>query len=293
MVFCEVAQKGSFTEAAKSLGISKSAVSQQITKLEQSVGHQLITRNTRGVSLSAIGQKILARSVLLKEQVDLIYEELAVAGENPSGRFSVTLPHSMEKNIVIPAISQLCKEFPDILPVLDITDKPKDLIQDKLDVAIFIGDLKDSNYRALPIGSIKEEFYATPGYLKEHGEPMCMDDLFEHRWIGTGWQGNRLSYYEDRVGAERQEIDIRPSPQLNTSSCALNFALQDMGVVLLPNVLAEEWVQEGSLVHVLTPFRGPLWPIYFVHSFQNEKPVHVARFYQLVKQHFNEVLEGC
>ena len=132
---------------------SKSAISQQIKRLEQDIGQQLLSRNTRGMSLTATGEKLLSRCELLRDQVDLAFEELNHSKETPSGTFSLTIPHSCEKDIVIPAVSQLCVEFPQIEPDILVTDKAKDLIQNNLDIAIYAGELKDSNYRALPIGN--------------------------------------------------------------------------------------------------------------------------------------------
>ena len=114
LIFAEVAQRGSFTDAAQHLGMSKSAVSQHISRLEEQIGVQLLSRNTRGMALTAYGTKLLSRSELLKDQVALAFQELDSAEQTPSGLFSVTFPHLLEKDVVTPALAQLCKEFPRI-----------------------------------------------------------------------------------------------------------------------------------------------------------------------------------
>ena len=158
LIFAEVANKQSFTGAAKHLGMSKSAISQQITRLEKDIGQQLLSRNTRGMSLTAAGKRLLGRCELLRDQVDLALDEINDSKEEPSGVLALTIPHSCEKDIVIPALRQLCLEFPKIQPDLLVTDQPTDLIQNNLDIAIYAGELKDSNYRALPIGTCSEIF---------------------------------------------------------------------------------------------------------------------------------------
>lgn len=185
LIFAEVANRQSFTGAAKYFGMSKSAISQQIKRLEQDIGQQLLSRHTRGMALTATGEKLLRRCELLRDQVGLAFEELNHSKEVPSGTFAVTIPHSCEKDIVIPAISQLCLEFPEIEPKILVTDEPKDLIQNKLDVAIYAGELKDSNYRALPIGKIGEYFCASPTYRQRNGQPANVDELQNHRLIAT------------------------------------------------------------------------------------------------------------
>lgn len=108
LIFAEVAHKQSFTLAAKQFGISKSTISQQVKRLEEQIGQQLLSRHTRGMSLTAAGEKLLARCELLRDQVELAFEELNHSKQAPSGVFALTIPHSCERDIVIPALNQLC-----------------------------------------------------------------------------------------------------------------------------------------------------------------------------------------
>lgn len=177
LIFAEVAKQQSFTLAAKQLGMSKSAISQQLKRLEDDIGQQLLSRHTRGMSLTAVGEKLLGRCELLSDQVELALEELDSSQEIPSGTFALTIPHSFEKDVVVPAPRQLCKEFPLIQPQIHVTDSPLDLIQNNLDVAIYGGELKDSNYRALPMGSATEIFCASPTYVQKYGLPRQLHQL--------------------------------------------------------------------------------------------------------------------
>ena len=141
MVFTVVAQKQSFTKAAAHLQISKSAVSQQVSLLESELGVRLLNRTTRELSLTAIGSKLLERCTVLQDQLSLVFNDLAEAGVSPSGRFAVTYPHSLESSIILPAVEQLCIEFPHLEPVLIADDAPLDLVEHQLDVAIHVGEL--------------------------------------------------------------------------------------------------------------------------------------------------------
>jgi len=116
LVFVEVANKRSFTSAAKKLGMSKSAISQQIKRLETTIDQQLLVRNTRGVVLTAVGETLLARSELLSAQLNLAVSELDNAKAQPSGLFKISVPPFFEKDIVMPALAQLSLEFPHITP---------------------------------------------------------------------------------------------------------------------------------------------------------------------------------
>ncbi len=289
LIFSEVANRQSFTLAAKQLGMSKSAISQQIKRLEQTIGQQLLSRNTRGMSLTATGEKLLSRCELLRGQVDLAFEELNHSKEAPSGVFSLTIPHSCEKDIVIPAISQLCVEFPQIEPEILVTDEGKDLIQNNLDVAIYGGDLKDSNYRALPIGNIQEYFCATPTYIQKYGKLKTLDDLQKHRLIATSWQSAVMAVYKNNALNEQKLLNLKHFAKTNTLPSTFEMVLHDMGIALLPQFVIQSAVTNGHLVRVLPEYQGRQWPFYMVHRFQGKKPVHIDRFYQLVKHFFSKV----
>mgnify|MGYP002700193782 CR=1 FL=1 len=286
LIFAEVAKQQSFTLAAKQMGMSKSAISQQLKRLEDDIGQQLLSRHTRGMSLTAAGEKLLGRCELLRDQVELVIEELDSSKETPTGTFALTIPHACEKDVVVPALGQLCKEFPLIQPQIHVTDDAQDLIQHNLDVAIYGGELRDSNYRALPLGSASEIFCATPTYVQKHGLPSQPHQLQDHSFIATSWQKPPLALYSNYDLAEKISLDVNFFANTNTLPCALEMALHHMGIVLLPEFTVQSAFASGQLVRVLPEHQGRQWPFYMVHRFQGEKPIHITRFYQLVKHYF-------
>ena len=288
LFFAEVANKKSFTLAAKQFGMSKSAISQQIKRLEQHIGQQLLSRHTRGMSLTTAGEKLLSRCELLRDQVDLAFEELNHAKQMPSGTFALTIPHACERDIVIPALHQLCIEFPKIKPKILVTDEAKDLIQDNLDLAIYGGELKDSNYRALPIVTVSEIFCATPGYVQKYGQADKPDDLLDHRIIAAPWQTSSLAIYKNDALSEKISTNVTYFAKTNTFPSAMEMVLQGMGVALLPEFVVQTSLAHGDLVRVLPKYQGWQWPFYMIHRFHGEKPIHVTRFYQLVRHFFSK-----
>jgi DNA-binding transcriptional LysR family regulator len=289
LIFAEVANKQSFTLAAKKLGMSKSAISQHIKRLEADTGQQLLSRNTRGMSLTAAGEKLLDRCELLREQVDIAYDELNQSKETPSGIFALTIPHSFEKDIVIPALKQLCLEFPLLKIDLQVTDKAIDLIENNLDVSIYGGDLKDSNYRALPIGKANEYFCASPTYIHKQGKLDNIEDLPEHKFIATSWQKNLLTLYKNNNFDDKNHVEIEFFAQTDTLPSALTIVLHGMGIALLPEFSIQSALTNGELMRVLPVYQGKQWPFYMVHRFHCEKPIHITRFYKLVKHFFSKM----
>jgi len=292
LIFAEVAKQRSFTLAAKQLGMSKSAISQQLKRLEEDIGQQLISRHTRGMSLTATGEKLLGSCELLRDQVEMAIDELDSNRETPSGTFALTIPHSCEKDVVVPALSQLCTEFPLIQPELHVSDSAQDLIQNNFDVAIYGGELKDSNYRALPIGSAIEIFCASPVYVQKHGLLSQLEQLQDHNIIATSWQKQSLAIYNTHELAEKIALDVNFYANTNTLPSTLAMAINHMGIVLLPEFTVQSAFANGQLVRVLPEHQGWQWPFYMVHRFQGEKPIHITRFYQLVKHFFSKANVG-
>jgi DNA-binding transcriptional LysR family regulator len=289
LIFAEVANKQSFTLAGKKLGMSKSAISQRIKRLEQDTCQQLLSRNTRGMSLTSAGEKLLSRCELLRDQVDLAYDELSMSKEMPSGVFALTIPHSFEKSIVIPALKQLCLEFPLLQIDLQVTDQPLDLIESNLDVSIYGGELKDSNYRALPIGTANEIFCASSSYLQKNNNLNTIKELINHQVIATSWQKQILEVFENNNFSDKQFVQIEYFTQANTLTSVLEFILQDMGIALLPEFVVQSALAKSELVRALPKYQGQQWPFYMVHRFHGEKPIHITRFYHLVKHYFSKV----
>lgn len=292
LIFAEVAKRGSFTQAANALNMSKSAVSQQISKLEQVVGCQLMVRNTRGLSLTPTANKLLQRCELLLDQVDMAFNELQNIEDMPTGTLSITVGHALEQNVALPAISQLCQEFPTIEPNLIVTDKKLDLVQDKLDIALFAGEPKDSGYRALPIGEMTEIWCASPAFVNKHGFPSQPDQLQNFRWIATLWQKNNLRIFDQANQRLSMPVSLTPFARANTLSSAISMTLHNMGILLLPDVTAMPLINSNQLVPIMPNFTGPKWPVYMVHGFGAVKPRHITRFHQLVSHFFHRSDKG-
>ena len=288
MIFAAVAQKKSFTEAAKHLKVSKSAVSQQVSLLEAELGASLLNRTTRELSLTALGARLLERCTVLQDQLALLFNDLDEAGLSPSGRFAVTFPNSLQSTIIIPAIEQLLAEYPNLEPVLNADDQSLDLVEHNLDVAIHIGELPDSGYRALPVGSLVELFCATPLYLSKNGSISSIPELMTHRWIAMPWQSPE-TIVTNLKNSKKHTIHLNQFAECNTLPAAIDIALRHLGIVLVPDIVAKPLIDSGQLIHIAKSYQGPQWPVYTVHAYQNEKPIHITRFHQIICRSFERM----
>lgn len=281
MVFSTVVSKKSFTQAAKHLNISKSAVSQQITLLESELGVRLLNRTTRGVSITPIGEKVVKRCLVLQDQVDLLFNDLKNAGEVPKGRVVITYPFSLQKAVILPAIEQLCREFPGLEPELIADDSSLDLISHKIDIAVHIGELPDSTYRALPAGNLTEIFCATPLYINRNPNIQHAQDLCHYNWIATGWQQARVEVTDNTNGSV-EVIRLKQFSKTNTLLTTIEMVMMHMGFALIPHVVAQPLIKSGDLMQIAPNFSGSQWPIYTLHAYKSEKPIYITRFHQLI-----------
>jgi DNA-binding transcriptional LysR family regulator len=291
LIFAEVAKQRSFTGAAKKLELSKSAISQQIKRLESELNMQLLARNTRGIALTQAGETLLARCELLSEQLANAVNDIQQVRAQPHGIFKISVPPFFERDIIVPAIRQLCLEFPRIEPELVITGRWQDLIEHKLDAAIFGGVLKDSNYKAQSIGKVSDMFCATPNYLLRHGSPDTVADLQQHKYIASRWQKGDLTLIDKQQGIEHT-LSLSHFAHTNNLPTLVEMTLADMGIALLPEFIAKQEIRRGQLVHVLPNHHGRPWHFYFLHRYQDQKPAYVERFYVLVTHYFKLVMSG-
>jgi len=161
------------------------------------------------------------------------------------------------------------------------------LVENQLDIAIHIGELPDSGYRALPIGSLKELFCATPSYLNQHGEIESIEELAQHRWISASWQKKNTTINYIKSG-KKEKVMLNEFAKANTLPAAVGMSLRDLGIVLVPDVVANALFRSGQLVQIAKHLSGPEWPVYTVHVYQHEKPIHITRFHQLICRMFDE-----
>ena len=212
----------------------------------------------------------------------MVFADVTEACVAPKGRFAVTFPHALASNVTLPAIEQLCQEYPGLEPELIASDSALDLVAHGLDVATYAGELPDSSYRALPVSQMVEVFCASPLYLHRNGTPKTRSELTEHRWIAASWQQRNMAVLQ--VGTDdKTQINLHRFAQVNTLPGAVDLALRNMGVVLIPDIVAK------PPLRVLPQLTGPHWPVHVVHAYQSEKPAHVTRFYQLVCRFFAEL----
>lgn len=177
LIFITVAEMGSFTRAADSLGIQKGRASTAIRKLEEDVGVRLLHRTTRSVQLTEDGRAFRARARDLLAEVDDLHSMFASDRVALRGRLRVDLPTEVARTTIVPALPDFLAAHPELELEMSSTDRQVDLVQEGFDCVLRLGPIKDETLIACPLGLLRMVNAASPAYLARYGVPQSLDDL--------------------------------------------------------------------------------------------------------------------
>ncbi|HEX2485704.1 MAG TPA: LysR family transcriptional regulator, partial [Myxococcota bacterium] len=246
LVFAEVVATGSFTEAARRLGLSKASVSREVAGLERRLGAQLLRRTTRSMSLTEIGETFYAgcqRVVEEAEQAERSVSELQV---EPRGEIRLAASVSLGQLHIAPALPAFLARYPKLRVRMDLTDRLVDLVREKFDLAVRIaGRLADATLVQRRLCPIRFVVCAAPAYLERHGAPREPAELERHNCLGVGASPWQLMLPRERVARLRGDLYVDNGDALR------RVALVGHGIVFLPTYLVGEDVAHGRLVRIL------------------------------------------
>jgi DNA-binding transcriptional LysR family regulator len=263
-VFHAAAEAGSFTHAGDQLGLSQSAVSRQVSSLEQELSVPLFHRHARGLILTEQGELLFrtAHEVLMK--LEAARAQLSDSREKPNGDLRVTTTVGLGVNWLTPRIGEFLDLYPDIRVNLITTDEELDLAMREADVAIRLRQPVQPDLIQRKLFSVKFHAYASPEYLKRFGTPRSPEDLDRHRIVVMG--GAVPTYLQNvrwLLTAGRNEKDPRTPWLIISNALGLMRACQrSIGVAMLPDYIVEE---NGGLVQLFTEGDGFAFDAYFVY----------------------------
>lgn len=246
-VFVQVAETRSFVLAGRQLGLSASAISKSVARLEENLGARLFHRSTRSITLTAEGTQFLARCRRILAEVDAARLELSQAAAKPSGRLRVSLP--LVSTLILPVLADFMRHYPEIELDLDFTDRLVDVIDEGFDAVVRTGQPADSRLSARRLGGFSMLLVASPAYLAEQGEPQQPRDLLQHRCLHFRFP--HTGKLESWPLIEAESLALPVSMVCNNIETRLCFAQQGLGIACLPDFAIRKAMAEGRLVPVL------------------------------------------
>lgn len=283
--FIAVADKGSFTEAARSLNVSGTAATRAVSSLEAALGVTLFMRTTRSVRLTEEGAAYLERCRAALADLDDAAEMLRGRTSEPRGTLVVTAPVVFGRLHILPVVTQLLARFPAFDVRLMLIDRVVRLAEEGIDVAVRIADLSDSALHALRVAEVRRVLTASPDYLAKHGEPRSATELHEHVLISFDQLAGANS--EWRFGATgKPAIRIAPRLTVNSADAAIAAARAGLGIVRTLSYQVAEDIAAGRLKPVLVDLEPPPVPVNLVFQGSRRSSPNVRTFLDTAKLHF-------
>jgi len=248
-VFTRAADGGSFSRAARELGLSQPSVSRIVSELEARLGVKLILRTTRRLTLTEAGAAFLARARrVLSELEDA--EDVARGIDSLRGTIRVAMSVLFGTRAVIPYLPEFLARHPDLRVKLMLADERQDLVVEGADVAIRFGPLDDSAFGARKIATTERWVAAAPAYLQAHGVPRTPADLGEHEcMIGPGRFG-RARWTFTR-GGKTESVSVRGRVRTDSAAGMLACLMAGMGIAIASDVMSGPEIESGALVRLL------------------------------------------
>lgn len=263
--FATVVDQGGFTDAARKMGISKSAVSKHVSALEARLGARLLNRTTRRVSPTEIGLAYYdrARRVLTDAgEADALVTSMQSA---PSGQLRISVATDFGVNHLSPVLGDFLQEFPDITVNMSLNNRYVELISEGFDMAIRIGELEDSSLRARKLTHTTRRMIASPSYFEKYGRPEKIDDLNEHKLLHYSNQSNSAVWKIKAPSGEHRQVRTAGWLTVNDGQSLLNAAVSGLGIAYLPSFLYADALEQGLVEDVIPELPRETQGIYAVY----------------------------
>ncbi|WP_441229077.1 LysR family transcriptional regulator [Tardiphaga sp. 215_C5_N2_1] len=262
-VFTRVVELGGFSTAARAFRMTPSAVSKLVARLEARLGVRLINRSTRKLQLTPEGSAFYERALRILDEISAAEREAAI-GATPSGLLRVNTSVPFGLRLLLPLLPDFAKRYPEIKVEVVLTDLVVDLLEERADVAIRVGLMRESRLLARKLGESRMVVVAAPSYLAERGTPKTPDDLADHNLLRFGfakWENG----WPFKIGGETIAVMPSGNALVSDGEAMQHLAVAGMGLARLARFHVKADIKAGRLVPVLEAFNpGDIEPIHAV-----------------------------
>ena len=279
-VFVKVVQAGSFSQAARLLGMPNTTVSAKVARLEKRLGVTLIQRTTRKLYVTPAGQAYFARCMRGLAEIETAEAEITVAAGEPRGMLRLTTTGEVAHSLIPPLVARYTRTFPHVSVELIVTNRVVDLVAEGVDLAVRAAELKDSTLVARKLVAITWGLWASESYVSRRGMPKSVEDLQNHDAIIF----SRLPAERTPLavnGADEKELPLKGRILADDLETVRSLVLHGEGIALLPTFLAKDGAADRSLVRVLPRWTWTAGALSFVYPSQQFVPAKVRAFIDL------------
>lgn len=291
-IFAVVVRHGSFTAAARELGLSKSFVSEQVRLLEERCGVRLLERSTRRMQLTQVGEHVLRAAAAVGEAAREVGAILEQHREAPVGTLRVATTHDLGTRLVIPAAARLARRHPQLRVDIQSDDTVHDLIAGQYDLAVRLGAPRDSSHVIRKLGFIDERIAAAPGLAEGYARARRPGELAQAPWVrhSVVQRGGAWTFRGPRGQTDEVAPVIRG--EANTGEGTRELMLAGLGLGTLPDYLIADELRRGALVTVCPEWLHKQLTLYAVLPSRQRQPKRVTLFVEALREVFAEATLG-
>lgn len=258
--FVATAQTGSFTTAARQLGVSNRLTSKYVAELEHRLGVRLLQRTTRKVGLTPAGEDLIARAPALLDDLDDLLGSVAEGSRGLTGVIRISAPVTFGEVYVTGMLARFARQNPALTLDLRLDDRYVDLASDGIDLAFRIGRSDMLSLKTLRLGTFSSLLVASPDYVRAHGKPGSPEELADHTCIVDTNRRVPHRWIFVRNGVETN-VQIHGRFQVNSARAAMDLAIGGLGIANIPRFALSNAIETGSLVPLLEEFGGDSGPV--------------------------------
>ena len=289
-VFARVVETGSFTKAADSLELPKTTVSKLIRELERHLGVRLLQRTTRRLTVTADGASYYQLTNRLIHQLEDIDQGFSQAQGLPRGKVRVDIGGSVATLLVVPALPDFFARYPDIQLNLGVSDRPVDLISERVDCVIRGGPLTEQSLAVRRLGEVSWSTCASPSYLERYGIPTHPKELDDHLIVtyhsaATG----RVLPARFQCNDERYQIEGKAILSVNESNAQLAAGVAGLGIIHTFSYTVKAHVERGELVPILRDWRPEAYPFHVLYPPNRHLSNRVRVFIDWLVERFAQI----
>jgi len=263
--FATVVDQGGFTDAARKMGISKSAVSKHVSALEARLGARLLNRTTRRVSPTEIGLVYYDRARRVLNDAGEADSIVTAMQSAPSGVLRMAVATDFGVGLLSPILDEFLSDYPEISVNMVLKNRYVELISEGFDMAIRVGEMEDSSLRARKITDTTQRLIASPRYFQQHGRPTRIDDLNDHRLLHYSNQASANVWKITAPSGEVRQVRGNGWLTVNDGQSLLNAAAKGLGIAYLPSFLYHEAMAQGLVEDVIPDLPQSTLGIYAVY----------------------------
>ena len=267
-IFAKVVELGSFRRAAEALALSASVVSHHVAQLEKQLGVTLLYRSTRHLSTTVEGAALYERCQAMVAAAESGLEELSSDSATLTGRLWVVAPGPFANGPFMEDIAIFAKEHPQLQLRLEFDDRPRNLVQEGIDLAIYVGSPPDSSLVARKLINVARNIYGAPAYLAERGMPSSPQALAAHDWIDFRNDPIPMELWSGTEHFSAQPVRRRLT--VSSLQAAKLLAVRGLGLIMLPDFLVQEELRSGQLLPVLPDWGSYGEGIYALYPVRRE-----------------------